>query len=688
MGYFSWIEKSLVDLQIHLLFIKNNFGIEFIEINQELLSEFSSPLYLVLAQYQYIPTNIIKEKKNELWTFISDLTFQYVPLTFYLTIPDSNEKNEMEGITIDTLSNGRNTIFSNVISKELGLSNEILDETLDRVLDKIMQKPMAFQSDKQIEYLFTSELPFFVSFDMYDYIYNQCKREDQWGYQMLLYKNALLYAIIYKLIEDNPIYMEHIKIIDCNLYIEINRKGIENEYMSMKERISLWEIWIKDKQWTVIPISYAYQTSLIQEIIDQWPSKATVIYAPFQRSDIDSYFPELNFIIIKENDEIGWIQRAMDEIINGNLPRISFPYYFSCILEDRYEPFFVDAFYRYIVTKAYLDLVQTQNPFYISYIDMVTILFTPGINNRIEISGHFFKENDVEICKKNINKYIDLIDFIKVFRMSTVSEGITFRYKIQTTLGIENSLLVRNNMTEQIYLVFIENKKIDSSRLQLEKKDDQIIMRDLKNFFSKICRDEKDYISLDDIPSLTLDQLLYLIPSEKNGKQGYCYQLNSLAFLSDIYKNPYTNVAFSEYILFYINHLWLFWSGIFPFGPVKGLYPKLYLPNISIDDKTMEGILFEKRGNFISAFISTEAEEKEKSETILFTLPKNNTKDIENIKMMARTLWKEGFFFNNWANSLYLTLKKISIFPEKNLPYKNEPEKLLPYLEYKYSSEF
>lgn len=360
-----------------------------------------------------------------------------------------------------------------------------------------------------------------------------------------------------------------------------------------------------------------------------------------------------------------WLRNNLALIKTGQFPIFSvagnWMYSYKDEYRRKYSWAFKDAVLKYIAYLAYARL-SDENEF----IRPFTIL--TNINEDLSIQVSLPSYELVEKFKENLEEIIN--NHYSYIVCKDLNEAIIKRWLIQN-IDPDAYPIIFKDKTDNNVLVHrsplaIQNPSPFEFTDEDIKRGEKELTEKMKDYYEnvKICHDNIEPVTLENINDMSLDEILNLIPITENGIT-YCFS-NETA--SKIDNNPLTRTPFTEKTLFRIKYGEYGIKGLFNVGVLYGLYEDV---PVKINIPTEKGIVRmirmkvdEKMRELVGNLFLIEILFQDGTTTPLFeiSLPTVGLEKIDEVKTYVEKLWYEGYFFNYWYSAVNKYLE-ISSFP-------------------------
>jgi len=383
---------------------------------------------------------------------------------------------------------------------------------------------------------------------------------------------------------------------------------------------------------------------------------------------------DFSILILQTNTDFSirpeeWLRKNTQLIKAGQFPiytlRGEFQYSYYADYQRRFGQVYKDVILKYVAYLAYADLSDQENELISPFISLIQINEDLSINisiPTIELADKLVKniENMLEQGISGVNNKTGSAWLVEPCK--DLQEGIIKRWLVQNIDNNAYPMLFKDVSGNEI-MVFRSRLGIkypspfNFSKEHMEKSK-KSLLEALRKYYSErqVCHDNLEPVELEKISTMTLNELLRLIPVTQN-KITYCFSLDTLSNL-DKFENPLTRQPFSENTLLRMRYLEEGWRGLFDIGPIYGLYDDV---PVKINIPTTVGITEIKR-------IRTDSEERKlkgllflvevffRDETIepLFeiSLPTVGLESIDQLREYVDKLWKRGYFLNYWTSAV------------------------------------
>jgi len=364
-----------------------------------------------------------------------------------------------------------------------------------------------------------------------------------------------------------------------------------------------------------------------------------------------------------------WLRKNTQLIKAGQFPiytlRGEFQYSYYADYQRRFGQVYKDVILKYVAYLAYADLSDQDNELISPFISLIQINEDLSINvsiPTIDLADKLVKniENILEQGISGVNNKTGSAWLVEPCK--DLQDGIIKRWLVQNIDNNAYPMLFKDVSGNEI-MVFRSRLGIkypspfNFSKEHIEKSK-KSLLEALRKYYSEkqVCHDDLEPVELEKISTMTLNELLRLIPVTQN-KITYCFSVDTLSKL-DKFENPLTRQPFSEKTLLRMRYLEEGWRGLFDIGPIYGLYDDV---PVKVNIPTTVGITEIKR-------IRTDPEQRKlkgllflvevffRDETIepLFeiSLPTVGLESIDQLREYVDKLWKRGYFLNYWTSAV------------------------------------
>lgn len=364
-----------------------------------------------------------------------------------------------------------------------------------------------------------------------------------------------------------------------------------------------------------------------------------------------------------------WLTYNLSLIKSGQFPtfRLSFDFSFFNQYIRIYGEQLKDIILKYVAYLSYSrlsDLHPVIKPF---------IMFTT-INDDLSVSVSLPSYSLVLTFKEYVLKYLnDGISHLNNGQMSgawniepvdNFKEGILKRWIVQQ---VDNDAYPMFFQTQGGKQLLIHRSPLGikyPSRFNFEnlKEAEDSLLREMRKFYlsNKVCHDNLEPVTLENIDQMSLDELLNLIPVEENGKV-YCFSDSTISSLVKK-ENPLTRRPLTEKSLATQKYLEYGLRGLFDVGVLFGLYSEVPIKqNIPINIgvvRTSREYVEPKRRELVGNIFLAEVIFEDGTTTPLFeiSLPTIELSRLFSLKEYLNNLWSKGYFLSPFASAVYLYL--------------------------------
>jgi len=335
----------------------------------------------------------------------------------------------------------------------------------------------------------------------------------------------------------------------------------------------------------------------------------------------------------------------------------------------KYSFAFKDAVLKYVAYLSFARL-SDEHPFIRPFTSLI------NINEDLTIQVSLPSYKLVQQFKKYFEEILK--NFYSIVVCKNLKEGIIKRWLIQSIDNDAYPMIFLDKTGNEVLvhrspLAIQFPSPFDFSEEDMIRGEKELLEK-LREYYTKVkvCHDNIEPVTLEEINGMNLEELLNLIPITENGIT-YCFSNETI---SKIDTNPLTRRPLSEKTLSRIKYLEFGLRGGFDIGILYGLYEdvptKINIPprvdgvtgiigitritRISVDPKSREllGNLF-----LVEILFSDE------TTTSLFeiSLPTIELEKIDELNFYVEKLWEKGYFFNYWYSAVnkYLDLSSFSI---------------------------
>jgi hypothetical protein len=373
-----------------------------------------------------------------------------------------------------------------------------------------------------------------------------------------------------------------------------------------------------------------------------------------------------------------WIRNNLHNIKSGNFPTFTIPFI-------RYDGDYIrrygDIYEKYVINYfALLTFAQLSdvNPILKSHIYRLKVLSDNSISVTLPTYSMVlkFKELFEELYQSKTRYTIEKCESIEdaFYKRYVIQQVDSDAYPIafSTSSTDKTPFSTDKSDSESGYIVihrsplamvypspFIFNKNLEA------------LENEMRNFYKK-CHDNIEPVSLENISSMTLSELIRIIPITENNVT-YCFSEDTL---SKIETNPLTRTPLSKETKEKLEKLEYGLRGFFDVGPVFGLSAdsKKNPKNGDFSDfgvvKVVRIPVKKEHRDLYGNLFSVQVIFSDGTESDLFeiSLPTINLEKIDELKSYADKLWIRGFFINDWQKELIKNLNMRSFYISTNDP--------------------
>ena len=367
-----------------------------------------------------------------------------------------------------------------------------------------------------------------------------------------------------------------------------------------------------------------------------------------------------------------WIRNNLPLIKAGQFPEFSFSFDFSFYNDyiRLYGEQFKDVVLNYVTYLAYAKL-SDEHPI------IKPFIMSTRINEDLSISVYLPSYSLVEKLKSIVQKYLNEgISYLNDGKLSGV-------WNIETCLNLKEGIIKRwivQEIDNDAYPMIFKDKNeveilIHRSSLGIKypspfnfgkeemKKAEDTLTNKLREYYSKekVCHDDIEPVTLDNISKMNLEELLNIIPIEENGMI-YCFSDETISRLVDKI-NPLTRRALSEKTLLTRRYLENGWRGLFNIGVLFGLYDEVPIKtnvqvNVGIIKVRRIPVDVNRRDLVGNVFlVEVIFEDGTYSPLFEISLPMVQLELLDDLRTYVNKLWYEGYFLTYWISAVVLYLK-------------------------------
>ncbi|GAG21571.1 unnamed protein product, partial [marine sediment metagenome] len=248
--------------------------------------------------------------------------------------------------------------------------------------------------------------------------------------------------------------------------------------------------------------------------------------------------------------------------------RGEFQYSYYADYQRRFGQVYKDVILKYVAYLAYADLSDQDNELISPFISLIQINEDLSINvsiPTIELADKLVKniENILEQGISGVNNKTGSAWLVEPCK--DLQDGIIKRWLVQNIDNNAYPMLFKDVSGNEI-MVFRSRLGIkypspfNFSKEHMEKSK-KSLLEALRKYYSErqVCHDDLEPVELEKISTMTLNELLRLIPVTQN-KITYCFSVDTLSKL-DKFENPLTRQPFSEKTLLRMRYLEEGWRG-------------------------------------------------------------------------------------------------------------------------------
>ena len=385
-----------------------------------------------------------------------------------------------------------------------------------------------------------------------------------------------------------------------------------------------------------------------------------------------------------------WLRYNLQIVKLGNFPTFTiknFSTFYDNVYQREHGTVFKDVVLKYIAHMAFAKLSD-------SHQIIKPYIFSIQVNEDMSITLPLPSYKLVQEYNDIITNLLKVKSKYMIESCENLREAIIKRYIVQNIdpdaypMVFEKSgnqvLIHRSQLAVNYPSPFnFDQKNIKNAEIDL--------LIEMREYYkkTKVCHDDLEAVSLEQISKMNLDELLNLIPVTE-GDITYCFSENTI---SKVQVNPLTRRPLSEETILKSKYLEYGWRGLFQVGSLYGLYSDIPT-KVNVEVKkgipSVRRIKSENReltGNlFIVEIIFSDG-----TVTPLFeiSLPTVGLEKIDLLKDYVDKLWYKGFFLNYWSSAInqYLDLKSFPVLiTDKTLLYAKgsifDGNKAMEYMKY------
>lgn len=388
---------------------------------------------------------------------------------------------------------------------------------------------------------------------------------------------------------------------------------------------------------------------------------------------------DLSNMICKTDVDFGitpekWLRDNLSLIRLGQFPNFTFSFDFSFYNDyiRLYGEQFKDVILEYITYLAYAKLSD-------KYPLISPSITSIRINENLSITVALPSYSLVKMLKFDIEKHLDIrkentkaTGVYNIEICSDLREGIIKRWIVQKTDNDAYPMIFRNKSGIEILihrstLAIKYPSPFQFGKEEIEKAENELVVK-FKDFYStrKICHDGIELVSMENINTMNLYDLLRLIPIEEKGIT-YCFTNETITRLVKK-ENPLTRRPLSEKTLRTEKNLERGWRGLFDVGVLFGLYSeiphKILIPVKIGVPRVLEIFVDKQRKELVGHIFLIEILFEDGTSSPLFeiSLPKSGTEIINELREYVHKLWNKGYFLTSWTSAIvqHLNVKSFS----------------------------
>lgn len=515
----------------------------------------------------------------------------------------------------------------------------------------------------------------YYSSDELGYFQNKADPEILMGYQLLT-SDPLIVEVNNRFKSGQNLYLYEnlflVKSLDNNLKFDADMlldKLRTEGYFAITD-----QMFSSDELGVIVEISELWSIKKIGEFyVDEWiqPSTGSTILGTTS-DDVkrETKFLEHRLVVVFKTlvdfnmSPISWLTMALAAVQHDLLPQftISYPQMMSIDLT--------------VINRAKLQYAAILTMIQITYGNLLLIPFVSSIHvgDDFSITGMFTRYEDTREFLDKFIFYLNESQYWTVYPCGNdLNMSIAERWKLARDNKDLHPLLIplSNGLTGEptLYLV-VDTTPYRNTPLARPVIDSNLLdemTAELRDYFEQVCNGGNDPVSLEEINTMSLSQLMSLIITDDAPR--YCFSFDTMKRLYRNDLNPVTKIPFSRKTITQLSLVSLGTYGLYQVGPVPGLFsdvPVAPLVKPKSGQVMVNTIEDTNNPNNIDPIKYVSIVYNDGTYLQLFDIYITDLQP-QTLADRVQELWDAGWFLSPWGSALVQFISKVSLSPLREI---------------------